>query len=179
MAADVAAALDASTPNFEALLAALMDVTNTTRSAAEALFERCKAHPEQLVAALVRCLRTSAREELRELSAVLQGAAAAAAGAQRAAREAERYWVTVFFGAQPPGTLYAGTVLRWLRDDAGLVSFLFEGLGLELPVKVVRDVRPGDSLVVECTAARPREGALFFREKAPGAPGVLYGGYGG
>lgn len=65
-------ALDLSAPaGFEALLSALMGVDNTQRGAAEAVFERCKAFPEALVAQLVRCLRLCDRRELRELSAVL------------------------------------------------------------------------------------------------------------
>ena len=65
-------ALDTAAPaGFEALLSALMGVDNTQRGAAEAVFERCKAFPEALVAQLVRCLRLCDRRELRELSAVL------------------------------------------------------------------------------------------------------------
>jgi hypothetical protein len=75
----------------------------------------------------------------------------------------------VYFASQPAGTLYFGTVLRVLRDDLGLVSVLLDGLGLEMAVKVARDVRPGDALVAECTGAKPREGAVYLREKH-GAP---------
>ena len=65
-------ALDTAAPaGFEALLSALMGVDNTQRGAAEAVFERCKAFPEALVAQLVRCLRLCDRRELRELAAVL------------------------------------------------------------------------------------------------------------
>ena len=65
-------ALDISAPAaFEGLLSALMGVDNTQRGSAEAVFERCKAAPEALVAQLVRCLRLCDRRELRELSAVL------------------------------------------------------------------------------------------------------------
>jgi len=60
-----------SVSTFEELLTALMDASNETRSRAEALFEECKAHPEQLVSHTVRCLRTSGRPELRDLAAVL------------------------------------------------------------------------------------------------------------
>jgi exoribonuclease-2 len=101
-----------------------------------------------------------------DLARRMEAAGAMAAGAQRAARESEKYWVSHYFASQPPGSLYAGTVLRWLREDMGLVALLFEALGLELPVKVYRQVQPGDLVVVECTAARPREGLLQFREKA-------------
>jgi exoribonuclease-2 len=111
-----------------------------------------------------------------ELARCMEGAAAMAAGAQRAARESERYWIATWFASQPAGTLYSGVVLRWLRDDMGIVSLLFDGLGLELPVKVFRDVRPGDAVIVECTAAKPRDMALLqFREKS-GASMRPYGG---
>ena len=107
----------------------------------------------------------------RQMSAALEAAAAAAAVGQRAARESERYWTAVYFASQPAGTLYFGTVLRVLRDDLGLVSVLLDGLGLEMAVKVTRDVRPGDALVVECTGAKPREGAVYLRMRDKhGAP---------
>ena len=99
----------------------------------------------------------------RQLSAALEAATAAAATGQRAARESERYWIAVYFSSQPVGTQYYGTVLRVLRDDLGLVSVLLDGLGLEMAVKVARDVRPGDALVVECTGAKLREGAVYLR----------------
>jgi exoribonuclease-2 len=122
----------------------------------------------QLKAHLAGTLPPLSEQQLR---AALETATAAAASGQRAAREAERYWTAVFFASQPPGTLYSGTVLRILRDDLGLVSVLLDGLGLEMAVKVARDVRPGDALVVECTGAKPREGTVFFREKH-GSPRV-------
>ena len=105
----------------------------------------------------------------QQMSAALEAASAAAAVGQRAARDAERYWTAVYFASQPAGTLYFGTVLRILRDDLGLVSVLLDGLGLEMAIKVARDVRPGDALVVECTGAKPREGSVFMRE-VHGAP---------
>jgi exoribonuclease-2 len=101
----------------------------------------------------------------RDVATLLEASGAAAASAQRAAREAERYWTAVFFASQPPGMLYSGTVLRVLREDLGLVSVLLDGTGLEMAVKMARDVRPGDAVVVECTGAKPREGTVFFREK--------------
>lgn len=85
---------------------------------------------------------------------------------QRVARESERYWVAHWFATQPAGTLYTGLVLRWLKQELGLVSVLMEGLGLEQPVRVYRDVRVGERIAVQCVAARPREGTLHFKEKA-------------
>ena len=41
-----------------------------------------------------------------------------------------------------------------------------QGLGLEQPVRVYRDVRVGERIAVQCVAARPREGTLHFKEKA-------------
>ena len=99
----------------------------------------------------------------RQLSAALDAATAAAAVGQRAARDSERYWTAVYFASQPAGTRYFGTVLRVLRDDLGLVSVLLDGYGLEMAVRVARDVRPGDALVLECTGAKPLQGAVYLR----------------
>ena len=71
MAAPDAAQVLETAANYEALLVGLTETNNDTRSAAEALFERCKAHPEALIAQTVRCLRTSGRSDMRDLSAVL------------------------------------------------------------------------------------------------------------
>ena len=72
MADQLAAVLNTAQPQgFEALLDALCGVDNTQRASAEAVFTAAKAHPEPLVAQLVRCLRTCARQELREMAAVL------------------------------------------------------------------------------------------------------------
>ncbi len=91
------AVLDTSAPAaFEALLDALMGIDNSARGAAEALFEACKAQAaEALVAQLVRCLRTSARTELRSLAAVLlrkvrRRARARRGGASRRRRQKRR-----------------------------------------------------------------------------------------
>jgi hypothetical protein len=71
-APDVTAVLDPSAPaQFEALLSGMQNNVNETRAACEELFTRCKAHPEPLVACLVRCLRTSADAQLRSIAAVL------------------------------------------------------------------------------------------------------------
>lgn len=35
-------------------------------------------------------------------------------------------------------------------------------------VKVARDVAPGERLLVEAVAARPRDGVLLFRERTTG-----------
>ena len=44
------------------------------------------------------------------------------------------------------------------------MSVLFDGLGLELPVKVARDVAMGERIGVELVVARPRDGILQLRE---------------
>lgn len=75
-----------SPASFEAMLVGLTETSNDTRSAAEALFERCKALPEALIAQTVRCLRTSGRSDMRDLSAVLLRKARAPA-ARRASRD--------------------------------------------------------------------------------------------
>ena len=49
-------------------------------------------------------------------------------------------------------------------QEFGLVSVLFDGLGLELPVKVARDVAMGERIGVELVASRPRDGILQLRE---------------
>ncbi len=79
---DAAVLLQAA--SFEALLSSLTSVDNAARGGAEACYERCKAQPEALVAALLRCVRTSGAQEHRVLAAVLlrkaRAARAAAAG---------------------------------------------------------------------------------------------------
>lgn len=64
--------LDSAQPAaFEALLVQLMSNQNDQRDAAEAIFTAAKNFPDQLVAQLVCCLRTSTRAEPREMSAIL------------------------------------------------------------------------------------------------------------
>lgn len=93
--------------------------------------------------------------------------------AQRVARQAERYWVTFWFASQPQGAAFEAMVLRAVRGDAGggLYSVLVQGLGLELNTKLGRDCAPGERVLLEVQAARPRDGALFFRERPGGVPG--------
>jgi len=101
-----------------------------------------------------------------ELARRAEAAGALGSAASRAQREAERYWTAAYFeklvqAAAPP--VFAALVLRPLREE-GLVGALLTELGLEVAVRVSREVRPGDGIAVACTAARPREGVLHFRE---------------
>ena len=93
-------------------------------------------------------------------------ASAMGSAAQRCGREGERYWVGVWFQRQPKDSVFTGVCLRWLREDLGLVSVLLDGLGLEVAAIAKRDMRPGDQIALACTASRPRENVLQFKEVA-------------
>ena len=56
---------------FELLLLTLMSANNEERVPAEAIFAAAKSFPDQVVAQLVRCLRTCDKLEAREMSAIL------------------------------------------------------------------------------------------------------------
>lgn len=94
--------------------------------------------------------------------------------AQRVSRMVDRYWITYWFATQPPGTTYPALVLKALRGDAGggLYAVLLQGLGLETATKLGRDCSPGERVLLEVQAARPRDGQLFFRERLGGVPGA-------
>ena len=109
-----------------------------------------------------------------------QAAAGAAAAAQRCSREGERYWIAVWFGQQPRGKTYSATFLRWLRRDLGLMSVLIHDAGLETAATCRREANgsssaavsrsPGEALILQCTAAKPHEGVLHFKEMSANAP---------
>ena len=97
-----------------------------------------------------------------------QAAAAQAQVAQRAGRESDRYWVAVWFAQQGTEAVYPATFLRWIRKDTGLMSVLLTDTGLEIAATSRRETvggrQPGDGVAVTCTAAKPHENVLFFRE---------------
>ena len=97
-----------------------------------------------------------------------QAAAAQAQVAQRAGRESDRYWATVWFGQQGPEAVYPATFLRWIRRETGLMSVLLTDTGLEIAATSRRETvgsrQPGDGVAVTCTAAKPHENVLFFQE---------------
>ena len=97
-----------------------------------------------------------------------QAAAAQAQVAQRAGRESERYWATVWFKQQGPEAVYPATFLRWIRRDTGLMSVLLTDTGLEIAATSRRETagskQPGDDVAVTCSAAKPHENVLFFQE---------------
>ena len=99
-----------------------------------------------------------------QLAARAEAAAAMNAMATKAQRESERYWTGVYFAKvlSSGGGTYQATVLRYMRDDMSLASVLIGELGVEVPVRCLREVRLGEAVTVTCVAARPREGQLFF-----------------
>lgn len=108
-------------------------------------------------------------------------AQAMAREAQRVSRLSERYWVTHWFATRGSGEGFPALVLRALRGDngaSGLYSVLLEGTGLEVVTKLGRDCWPGERVLLEVQAARPRDGVLFFRERPGGVPPECWGGGG-
>ena len=136
MAASLAAL--SSPAAYEELLTALMDASNETRSCAEALFEECKKlHPEQLIAFTVRCLRTSCRQELRDLTAVLLRKARACGPPSFAPRRLSRL--------SPPQLLAAGDAPLWARLQPATQA----GVKTEL-LNCLREEESGSTLRKAC-----------------------------
>lgn len=95
-------------------------------------------------------------------------AAAMVKEAQRVSRQSEKYWIVHWFAAQPQGSQFPAMVLRQLPGESGLVAVLLDGLGLEVATRIARRCFPGERVLLEVQAARPRDGALFFRELTGG-----------
>lgn len=84
-------------------------------------------------------------------------------------REAQAYWVAVYFKgvlASKEGNLWNATFLNWFKQEAGLGRVLLDDLGLETIVRVSRPAVPGTTFRVRCVSADPLL-AMYRLEEAP------------
>lgn len=90
-----------------------------------------------------------------QLQALMDEVADAAFEKRKLMREAEDYFIAMFFRDNPRG-VWSGQFLQWVVQDRGLASVLIEDLGYEVRTRIDRAVLPGDRISLEVVEADPR-----------------------
>lgn len=101
-------------------------------------------------------------EEMTELT---QGASTAAYEAVLVERQTKRYWALEYLRRRPDQVWHA-MLLRWLRESDRIGLVLLEELGLELGVRLDRDMELGEQFQVRVTHANPRQDVIRMEEVA-------------
>ena len=101
--------------------------------------------------------------ELDTLREVVQSVISTAYEATLVERQTNRYWSLEFL-RRHEGEVWQVLMLRWLREHEGLALLLLEELGLEVAVRLQRDVAVGERLNLQVTYADPRQDVIQFAE---------------
>jgi exoribonuclease-2 len=99
-------------------------------------------------------------EEMMELT---QGASSAAYEAILVERQTKRYWALEYL-RQHQTQVWHAMLLRWLRASDRIGLILLEELGLELGVRLDRDMALGEQFQVRVTHANPRQDVIRMEE---------------
>jgi hypothetical protein len=106
-------------------------------------------------------------EEMMELT---QGASSAAYEAILVERQTKRYWALEYL-RQHQTQVWHAMLLRWLRASDRIGLILLEELGLELGVRLDRDMALGEQFQVRVTHANPPPGCDSHGRGAPRSRG--------
>ena len=101
-------------------------------------------------------------EEMTELT---QGASSAAYEAVLVERQTKRYWALEYLH-RSQDQIWQALLLRWLRPGDRLGLVLLEELGLELGVRLERDMELGERFQVRVTHANARQDVIRMEEVA-------------
>ena len=78
-------------------------------------------------------------------------------------RQTNRYWSLQYF-LQNTGEVWQGLILRWLREDEFLALILLEDLGLEFAHRFDRNIKLGDTVLLEVAFCDPQRDEIRFKE---------------
>jgi exoribonuclease-2 len=101
-----------------------------------------------------------------EVTELTQGASNAAYEAVLVERQTKRYWALEYLRRQGD-TIWQAMLLRWLREGDRIGLILIEDLGLELGVRLEREVALGEGFGVRFTYVNPRQDVIRLEEAVP------------
>jgi exoribonuclease-2 len=95
------------------------------------------------------------------MQAIVMSLGPAVKEASKVERETNRYWSLEFL-RRNSDEIWQATMLRWLREDLGLV--FLEELALELPMRFSRSVEVGEQFEVKVSHVDPHKDMIQFQE---------------
>ncbi len=83
-------------------------------------------------------------------------------------RQTNRYWCLEYL-RRHRDEVWRGILLRWLRPEENLGLVLLEDLGVELAMRLQRQPKLGESLLVQVKRVDPRTDQIWLEEVAADA----------
>ena len=101
----------------------------------------------------------------RELEEKIENLEDASRNMRTAMRDSETFWITMYYArlvAKDPKRKFEATVVKWLKQDAGIAIVSFTETGLERRVKVDKRTRLGSAVNMRVKEAEPFRDRLSF-----------------